>query len=213
MSQIYLWDQDDSFEHQLKLLKEESMAKKSKTSTTRTAATFKLVRDNPGISRSDAIRRLVAKGYNKLTLNTLFSQFLLLDMMRYDDKGGLYTTSATPKGLTHERVKAARAAVKQAAEAVTQQAKPDPRIPNFDRSKPRPEEDDLVNNPKHYTDGGIEVIDFIESKRLGYHLGNVVKYISRAGKKGTNLGMEDLRKARWYLDRAIERNEAHPTTR
>lgn len=71
---------------------------------------------------------------------------------------------------------------------------------------------DPVNNPEHYTDGGIETIDFIESKGLGYHLGNAVKYISRAGKKGTNKGLEDLRKAQWYLARAIEKNEfANPT--
>lgn len=72
---------------------------------------------------------------------------------------------------------------------------------------------DSVNNPAYYTDGGIDTIDFIESKRLGYHLGNVVKYISRAGKKGTNAGLEDLRKAQWYLARAIEKNEVGPTTR
>lgn len=72
---------------------------------------------------------------------------------------------------------------------------------------------DPVNHPAHYTDGGIETIDFIEAKRLGYHLGNVVKYICRAGKKGTNMGLEDLQKARWYLDRAIEKNEIAPTTR
>jgi hypothetical protein len=72
---------------------------------------------------------------------------------------------------------------------------------------------DLVNHPPHYTDGGIETIDFIEAKRLGYHLGNVVKYICRAGKKGTNMGMQDLQKARWYLDRAIEKNEINPPSR
>lgn len=66
---------------------------------------------------------------------------------------------------------------------------------------------DSVNNPAHYTDGGIETIDYIEAKGLGYHLGNAVKYISRAGKKGTNQGLEDLRKAQWYLARAIEKNE------
>jgi hypothetical protein len=71
----------------------------------------------------------------------------------------------------------------------------------------------VVNQPPHYTDGGVDTIDFIEAKGLGYHLGNVVKYISRAGKKGTNKGLEDLRKARWYLDRAIERNEYAPPTR
>ena len=73
--------------------------------------------------------------------------------------------------------------------------------------------DDPVNHPAHYTDGGIETIDFIEAKRLGYHLGNVVKYICRAGKKGTNMGLQDLQKARWYLDRAIEKNEINPPTR
>jgi Protein of unknwon function (DUF3310) len=72
---------------------------------------------------------------------------------------------------------------------------------------------DMVNNPPHYTDGGVDTIAFIEAKGLGYHLGNVVKYVSRAGKKGTNAGLEDLRKARWYLDRAIEKNEFSNPTR
>lgn len=65
---------------------------------------------------------------------------------------------------------------------------------------------DMVNQPPHYTTGGIEVIDFIEAKGLDYHLGNVIKYLSRAGKKGDKL--EDMKKARWYLDRAIERHGA-----
>lgn len=60
---------------------------------------------------------------------------------------------------------------------------------------------DMVNHPPHYMTGGIETIDFIEAKRLDYHLGNVVKYITRAGKKSDEI--EDLKKARWYLDRAI----------
>lgn len=68
-----------------------------------------------------------------------------------------------------------------------------------DTTPPAP---DMVNNPPHYTTGGIETIDFIEAKRLDYHLGNVVKYITRADKKG---GMEDLLKAQWYLNRAIEK--------
>jgi hypothetical protein len=61
---------------------------------------------------------------------------------------------------------------------------------------------DEVNQPKHYTDGGIETIDFIEAKKLGFNLGNAVKYISRAGKKGNRL--QDLQKAQWYLDREID---------
>jgi len=62
-------------------------------------------------------------------------------------------------------------------------------------------ESDSVNHPAHYKVGGIETIDFIEAKKLGYNLGNVVKYITRADHKGNKL--EDLRKAQWYLTREI----------
>lgn len=62
---------------------------------------------------------------------------------------------------------------------------------------------DSVNHPPHYKVGGIETIDFIEAKGLGYHLGNVIKYVTRADHKDNKL--EDLRKAQWYLTRAIER--------
>ena len=68
-------------------------------------------------------------------------------------------------------------------------------------------EHDNINHPAHYTDGNIEVIDFIEDKQLGYHLGNAVKYISRAGKKDPGKTAEDLRKAVWYLNRYIEKLE------
>jgi hypothetical protein len=61
---------------------------------------------------------------------------------------------------------------------------------------------DMVNNPAHYKVGGIETIDFIEAKGLSYNLGNVVKYVTRAGYKGNR--KEDLEKARWYLTREIE---------
>ena len=64
---------------------------------------------------------------------------------------------------------------------------------------------DNVNHPSHYTDGSIEVIDYIEDKKLGYHLGNAVKYISRAGKKDPEKYVEDLQKADWYIQRAIEK--------
>lgn len=64
--------------------------------------------------------------------------------------------------------------------------------------------DDPVEHPKHYTDGGIEVIDYIEAKGLGYHLGNAVKYISRAGRKDPAKTIEDLEKAVWYIQRKIK---------
>jgi hypothetical protein len=62
---------------------------------------------------------------------------------------------------------------------------------------------DAINHPPHYTATSIEPIDVIEAWELGFHLGNAVKYIARAEHKGTQL--EDLRKARWYLDREIAR--------
>ena len=61
---------------------------------------------------------------------------------------------------------------------------------------------DKVNHPAHYNTGKIEVIDAIEDWRLGFHLGNVVKYVARAQYKGTAL--EDLKKAHWYLTRYLE---------
>ena len=63
---------------------------------------------------------------------------------------------------------------------------------------------DDVNHPAHYTGGKIEVIDFIEDKELGFHLGNAVKYISRAGRKNPDKTIEDLKKAVWYINRQIE---------
>lgn len=71
---------------------------------------------------------------------------------------------------------------------------------------------DPVNNPAHYTDGKIETIEFIEDKKLGFCLGNAVKYISRAGKKDPTKEAEDLRKAIWYIQRRIyelQREEAY----
>ena len=62
---------------------------------------------------------------------------------------------------------------------------------------------DSVNHPSHYTSGKIEVIDFIEDKELGFHLGNAIKYISRAGKKDPDKTVEDLKKAVWYINRQI----------
>lgn len=65
---------------------------------------------------------------------------------------------------------------------------------------------DTINSPNHYTAGGIETIDYIKAKMTpdqfgGYCTGNILKYISRYPFKN---GVEDLRKARVYLDWLIE---------
>lgn len=62
---------------------------------------------------------------------------------------------------------------------------------------------DSVNHPNHYQSDTIEVIEIIEAFNLNFHLGNVIKYILRAGRKGDRL--EDLKKAQFYLNREIER--------
>ncbi|MHB7918954.1 DUF3310 domain-containing protein [Staphylococcus hominis] len=80
----------------------------------------------------------------------------------------------------------------------------------FTRKVDMKEEQDVVNKPKHYTYGDIEVIDYIEQvtknykPELAFAIGNAIKYISRANHKN---GKEDLDKARWYLNRAFEKWE------
>lgn len=68
---------------------------------------------------------------------------------------------------------------------------------------------DVVNHPKHYTSGKIEVIKIMEDQLTpeeyrGYIKGQVIKYITRERYKN---GLEDLKKARWYLDRLIKKME------
>ncbi len=64
-----------------------------------------------------------------------------------------------------------------------------------------------IDHPPHYGgDTTYEAIKAIEAWGLGFALGNAVKYLSRAGKKGD--AIEDLKKARWYIDREIARMEA-----
>jgi Protein of unknwon function (DUF3310) len=67
---------------------------------------------------------------------------------------------------------------------------------------------ETVNHPAHYggADNPYEAIKVIDAWDLGFCLGNTVKYISRAGKKDDFL--EDLKKARWYLDWEIRKREA-----
>lgn len=66
------------------------------------------------------------------------------------------------------------------------------------------EEIDMVNHPPHYQHG-IEPIEYIESHDLNFNLGNVIKYVSRAPYKGTEL--EDLKKAKCYLEREIKKHD------
>lgn len=69
---------------------------------------------------------------------------------------------------------------------------------------------DAVSHPSHYNSGKIEVIEAIEDWQMGYHLGNAIKYLARAGKKDPSKYEEDLKKAIWYIERRIEINRENP---
>jgi len=62
---------------------------------------------------------------------------------------------------------------------------------------------EAVNHPKHYNQGKIEAIDFIEDQQFGFCIGNTVKYLCRYRHKGTPI--QDLEKALWYLQRELDR--------
>lgn len=72
-------------------------------------------------------------------------------------------------------------------------------------SGPMQPEREMVNHPDHYKANGLEVIDIIEAFNLDFKLGNAVKYILRADKKGATA--QDLRKAMWYIERMIKQIE------
>lgn len=71
------------------------------------------------------------------------------------------------------------------------------------REQKKTKSHDAVNSPSHYAAGSIEVIDFIEALGLNFRLGNVIKYIARAGKKDPSKTVEDLKKALYYLQREV----------
>jgi hypothetical protein len=132
------------------------------------------------------------------------------------------------EAIMHGGVKEQAAAVYELRQALAQEEKPPVKShcggkPNYCTPEVTPDVDainisaecvdetakherDMVNHPPHYKSGGIETIDFIEAKELPYHLGNVVKYISRAGVK-SHCPIEDLKKAQWYLNRYVEHME------
>lgn len=66
-----------------------------------------------------------------------------------------------------------------------------------------PKMSDPVNHPSHYRGGVYEAINVISAWRLDFARGNVVKYVCRAGLKDRRTELEDLKKARFYLDHAI----------
>ncbi len=75
----------------------------------------------------------------------------------------------------------------------------------FEPKEEKTYEIDMVNHPPHYVGHGIEPIEFIESHNLNFCLGSAIKYIARAPYKGKEL--EDLKKAKWFIEREIKRHD------
>jgi hypothetical protein len=71
-------------------------------------------------------------------------------------------------------------------------------IASLEQIEPQP---DMVNHPPHYTVNGIEVIDVIDAFKLNFNMGNALKYLLRADRKGNK--EQDINKAIWYLQREI----------
>lgn len=149
------------------------------TTTSVSEASFNMVRDNPGKTKTQIVDLLAASGYKAASTTSLLSIMTRYGIIAYNEDKTLRAVGDKYKS--------------RAEFADTKKRK-------VTRIIRRP---DAVNHPEHYKVGGIETIDFIEAKQLNYHLGNVVKYITRADHKGNQL--QDLQKAQWYLAREIER--------
>jgi hypothetical protein len=157
--------------------------------TNRLLQVRKMLEHNPKIKTAEVMSKLgVAKSYAYV----LMSKARKLNKTSKPEGKLLYRLTGTQAIMAHKLGIPIEDYAKAEGEVVG--IAPDP-------VKFEPVKADPVNHPTHYTTGGIETIDFIEAKRLGYNLGNVVKYITRSGLKGNQL--EDLRKAQWYLSREI----------
>jgi polyhydroxyalkanoate synthesis regulator phasin len=98
------------------------------------------------------------------------------------------------------------------APKVTPKPNPAPEPPKNEVEKaPAETKNERVNHPTHYNTGKFEVIDVIEDWRLGFNLGNVVKYVARAEHKGNS--QDDLEKALWYIQREIDLRKSRTSTK
>lgn len=163
------------------------------------------------MSKSEKIRQLLDKGLTQKEIHakTKYSQQLInIVNKNYAKKKKKASKNSQPKSKLMQAVKNSEPkskltqAVKQTQEGLNRL-----RLKSSLFDIPASVDADNVNSPPHYNTGSIETITFIEDKDFNYRLGNVIKYVSRAGKKIGSDPVEDLKKARWYLDREITTRE------
>lgn len=124
------------------------------------------------------------------------------DIFPYYKNDELWQLLEEPKTYTHEEVAEILGIQKDQVETISVDISDKP----FEEKEP-----DMVNHPKHYTKGGIETLDFILAKVEGLSpqeavlVGHIIRYVSRYNDKFKPL--EDLKKAKFYLDKLIEVRE------
>jgi len=157
------------------------------------------------LSKSDKIRKLLDKGVDR---NQIVKDLSVSPQLVYivAKKGGFVKKKAKKAVYKSPRSRLVKDIFKmKKALDVVEAVKTEPlRLDSNGNLRFGSTPIDPVNHPPHYTEGGFETIDFIEAKDLNYRLGNVVKYVSRAGRKLDANPVEDLEKAAWYLNREIE---------
>ena len=152
------------------------------------------------MSKSDRIRQLLTKG---VEVKEIVKRLKVPPNLVHQVKWQAKKKKAMPERSTDPKVqKVEKKYIKKATRLYKSAILTKKEIDALIRPLPDP-----VNHPRHYKAGGVETIDFIEAKDLNYRLGNVIKYVSRAGKKDSD-PLVDLKKARWYLDREISAREA-----
>lgn len=174
------------------------------------SAIVEWVSHRPGCAPGFIVNEFQLKGYPSYDINKAFQAMLAQDIL-FEQNGVIFfkwpEEDAMSDGgfgsqllnhISDDNKKLAVPDYIRAVMEVNEQANEEVRVPTGHQKNP------AVHSPSHYTRGGIEAIDFIEAKGLGFCLGNVVKYVSRAGFKA-DAKLQDLEKAQWYLTREIER--------
>ena len=114
------------------------------------------------------------------------------------------------KGIKKEELKELKANTRADAKSESNTVQVHTKEEQSDTNKKPANSHDPIYHPDYYCDGGIETLDYIMAKKLDFLLGQVVKYISRAGKKNPAKEIEDLKKARFYLDWKINLLKGKP---
>lgn len=125
--------------------------------------------------------------------------------LEYNDKQKALKMAQRKARRTSELRRKRREERKQANAPIVMQGNPVAVVTEVTTPVPVVAPIDIVNNPPHYTVGGISVFQFIEAKGLNYGRGNVIKYVTRAGVKDSATELQDLEKAAWYLAAEIDR--------